>query len=88
MNTHKVYRAIGLMSGTSLDGIDAALIETDGHGYIKPLDFAFAPYVDELYGRMRACFGAREMSDNIAAVERDMTMRRIIGARNGLCCRE
>jgi len=65
------------MSGTSLDGIDAALIETDGHGYIKPLDFAFAPYGDELYGRMRACFGAREMSDNIATVERDMTMRHV-----------
>ena len=26
----KVYRALGLMSGTSLDGVDAALIETDG----------------------------------------------------------
>ena len=24
------YRAIGLMSGTSLDGVDAALITTDG----------------------------------------------------------
>ncbi|HJO65369.1 MAG TPA: anhydro-N-acetylmuramic acid kinase, partial [Sphingomonas sanguinis] len=24
--------AIGLMSGTSLDGVDAALIETDGEG--------------------------------------------------------
>lgn len=26
----KIYRALGLMSGTSLDGVDAALIETDG----------------------------------------------------------
>ena len=25
-------RVIGLMSGTSLDGVDAALIETDGEG--------------------------------------------------------
>jgi len=30
-------RAIGLMSGTSLDGIDAALIETDGEGAVSPV---------------------------------------------------
>ena len=28
--SQRVFRAIGLMSGTSLDGVDAALIETDG----------------------------------------------------------
>lgn len=36
------YYAIGLMSGTSLDGIDAALIETDGKEYI---DFVGSSYV-------------------------------------------
>lgn len=31
--------AIGLMSGTSLDGIDAALIETDGRDHVRPIAF-------------------------------------------------
>ena len=29
--------AIGLMSGTSLDGVDAALLETDGAGWVRPM---------------------------------------------------
>ncbi len=32
-----MVRAIGLMSGTSMDGIDAALIDTDGHDAIQEL---------------------------------------------------
>jgi len=36
----KRYRVIGLMSGTSLDGVDAAVIETDGERI-----FAFGPAV-------------------------------------------
>jgi anhydro-N-acetylmuramic acid kinase len=38
--------AIGLMSGTSLDGIDAALIDTDGEGEVRALAFRGEPYSD------------------------------------------
>jgi anhydro-N-acetylmuramic acid kinase len=38
--------AVGLMSGTSLDGIDAALIETDGESLVRPIAFRSEPYSD------------------------------------------
>ncbi len=39
--------AIGLMSGTSLDGVDAALIETDGEAVVRPIAFVGTDYTDE-----------------------------------------
>lgn len=44
--------AIGLMSGTSCDGVDAALLETDGQANIKPLAGITVPYEDDLRARM------------------------------------
>lgn len=41
-------RVIGLMSGTSADGVDAALITTDGHADVKTQDALFIPYSDAL----------------------------------------
>lgn len=51
------YKTIGLMSGTSLDGIDAALLETDGESLIRPLEFATQPYERAMRGRLRAALG-------------------------------
>ena len=60
MSDKKVYRVIGLMSGTSLDGVDVALLETDGEDHIKPLDFASFPYTEERREAIRAAFGKQE----------------------------
>ena len=43
----KAVLAVGLMSGTSLDGIDAALIETDGEGAARRIAFRSDPYSDQ-----------------------------------------
>jgi anhydro-N-acetylmuramic acid kinase len=45
--------AIGLMSGTSMDGIDAALIDTDGEGVVIPRGFMTIPYEPDFVARLR-----------------------------------
>lgn len=70
MDEAKVYRAIGLMSGTSLDGvIDVALIETDGEGYVKPLEFYAHPYDPDIRDKVRACFGKRNPDEETKEAE-------------------
>ncbi len=76
-NVNKIYRAIGLMSGTSLDGVDVALIETDGQSYVAAEGFHYMPYDEELRARVRACFGARERTGDIDAVEHDLTIAHV-----------
>jgi anhydro-N-acetylmuramic acid kinase len=66
----KQYQAIGLMSGTSLDGVDAALLHTDGEGYIKPQGAVHVEYTPELREKTRALFN-REPD---AAIARELTL--------------
>lgn len=47
------YLSIGLMSGTSLDGIDAALIETDGENHIVFKHSVYQAYKPEFRARMQ-----------------------------------
>ena len=49
----KVLRALGLMSGTSMDGIDVALLDTDGADVVRRGPSATYPYSDELRVRLR-----------------------------------
>ncbi len=69
------FRALGLMSGTSLDAIDIALIETDGHDYVRPLGFYSESFGPSFRERIRKCLGNREGTDDfdVALVERELT---------------
>ena len=46
--------AIGVISGTSMDGIDVALIESDGEAQLKTGPSATFPYPPEVAHRLRA----------------------------------
>ena len=71
---HKIYTVVGLMSGTSLDGIDAALIRTDGLDVVEPLAFLTVPYEVATRDALRACLGlSKDPDGRVAKAEQLMT---------------
>jgi anhydro-N-acetylmuramic acid kinase len=78
----KVLRAIGLMSGTSLDGIDVALIETDGEDRVRRMGSTTVAYPPEFRDQLRqALADTKGLTDRaarpgaLAKVERELTER-------------
>ena len=70
MSGFEALRVVGLMSGTSLDGIDAAVVITDGEDRIETGPWLTTPYQPALRERLRASLGG---AGDIAGVERDLT---------------
>lgn len=70
------------MSGTSLDGVDCALIETDGKSYVNPQKFITIPYSVEEREAIRAAFGKRDRNDPVVCkAERIITDRHIAAVK-------
>jgi len=65
--------AVGLMSGTSLDGIDAAWLETDGEGHVAAGPALTIPYEAGFRARLRAILGGAGDPEEIAGVESALT---------------
>jgi anhydro-N-acetylmuramic acid kinase len=78
----KLLTAIGLMSGTSMDGIDVALVRTDGSRALERGPARSYPYDDDMRGRLKAALAyAADLEERtarpgtLAAVERELTER-------------
>jgi anhydro-N-acetylmuramic acid kinase len=59
--------ALGAMSGTSLDGVDAAMIKTDGHAIFAFGPSAYRPYSGPEQDRLRAALGQWPGDAGVAA---------------------
>jgi anhydro-N-acetylmuramic acid kinase len=60
-------KALGLMSGTSFDGVDVALIETDGEAIAGFGPIGFRPYTDKERELLRAAMAdAKSLTDRTA----------------------
>lgn len=53
-----VMRVVGTMSGTSLDGVDAAVLVTDGEGIVAFGETAYRPYGEDERAVLRAALGS------------------------------
>jgi len=65
----QVVRVVGAMSGTSLDGVDAAEIVTDGHQVLEFGESAFRPYSVAQTAVLRAALGKWPEDDVSIAAE-------------------
>jgi anhydro-N-acetylmuramic acid kinase len=66
----RLHRTIGLMSGTSLDGIDVAFIESDGENEVATGPWLTMPYEREFRDALRGTLGGKGA---LAEVERALT---------------
>lgn len=73
------YRAIGLMSGTSMDGIDVAAIETDGQSVLWAGPGMTFPYEPE--DRARLALAIRNPEMDVTTLEADLTDRHIAAVK-------
>lgn len=72
--TKKIYKAIGLMSGTSMDGIDLALIESDGESVIHHLASDYLPYDRDFVMQLSNLIYGKPSLRDIKILENEQTM--------------
>jgi anhydro-N-acetylmuramic acid kinase len=70
-----IIKAIGAISGTSMDGIDVALIQTDGISHVQPNHGKLYPYAPKLRAELQAIIEDLERAehDDLTQLEQDVS---------------
>lgn len=69
--SQKIFTAIGMMSGTSLDGIDASIIKTDGSNFLEFGESIYFPYEPDLKIKIKKLIAGD--LNNLSEVENEIT---------------
>jgi anhydro-N-acetylmuramic acid kinase len=77
----KIYTALGLMSGTSMDGVDASIIQTDGKSKYKAILDRYFKYPESIYNdltslrdKIKTLKDLKKHQKKIKIVEKDITI--------------
>ena len=77
----KIYTALGLMSGTSMDGVDASIIQTDGNSEYKAILDKYFEYPESIYNdlitlreKIKISKDLKKHQKKIKSIEKDITI--------------
>ena len=77
----KIYTALGLMSGTSMDGVDASIIQTDGKSEYKAILDKYFEYPESIHNelitlrdKIKNSMDLKKYQKEIKSIEKELTI--------------